>query len=299
MRNKILLVEDNEMIVKGLVYSLSKEGFETNIAYNAQEAESKIESNVYDIIILDVMLPDGNGFELCKHIKENKDIPIIFLTAKDDEKDVVNGFNLGADDYVIKPFRTMELISRIYNVLRRYNKDKNVIEIGQVRIDLEANRVYVDNKEVEFTALEYKILVLLYTNAGKTVTREKILDKIWDVAGNFVNDNTLTVYVKRIRDKLGKSDVIKTIKGIGYRVDKSKEEILIYVTDTGCGIPSDQYKKVFERFYKIDSFVQGAGLGLSVCKTIVEGLGGTINVYSQLKEGSRFSVILPLNRLHK
>lgn len=220
MRNKILLVEDNEMIVKGLVYSLSKEGFETNIAYNAQEAESKIKSNVYDIIILDVMLPDGNGFELCKHIKENKDIPIIFLTAKDDEKDVVNGFNLGADDYVIKPFRTMELISRIYNVLRRYNKDKNVIEIGQVRIDLEANRVYVDNKEVEFTALEYKILVLLYTNAGKTVTREKILDKIWDVAGNFVNDNTLTVYVKRIRDKLGKSDVIKTIKGIGYRVDK-------------------------------------------------------------------------------
>lgn len=220
MRNKILLVEDNEMIVKGLVYSLSKEGFETNIAYNAQEAESKIESNVNDIIILDVMLPDGNGFELCKHIKENKDIPIIFLTAKDDEKDVVNGFNLGADDYVIKPFRTMELISRIYNVLRRYNKDKNVIEIGQVRIDLEANRVYVDNKEVEFTALEYKILVLLYTNAGKTVTREKILDKIWDVAGNFVNDNTLTVYVKRIRDKLGKSDVIKTIKGIGYRVDK-------------------------------------------------------------------------------
>lgn len=220
MRNKILLVEDNEMIVKGLVYSLSKEGFETNIAYNAQEAESKIESNVYDIIILDVMLPDGNGFELCKHIKENKDIPIIFLTAKDDEKDVVNGFNLGADDYVIKPFRTMELISRIYNVLRRYNKDKNVIEIGQVRIDLEANRVYVDNKKVEFTALEYKILVLLYTNAGKTVTREKILDKIWDVAGNFVNDNTLTVYVKRIRDKLGKSDVIKTIKGIGYRGDK-------------------------------------------------------------------------------
>ena len=220
MRNKILLVEDNEMIVKGLVYSLSKEGFETDIAYNAQEAESKIESNVYDIIILDVMLPDGNGFELCKYIKENKDIPIIFLTAKDDEKDVVNGFNLGADDYVIKPFRTMELISRIYNVLRRYNKDKNVIEIGQVRIDLEANRVYVDNKEVEFTALEYKILVLLFTNAGKTVTREKILDKIWDVAGNFVNDNTLTVYIKRIRDKLGKSDVIKTIKGIGYRVDK-------------------------------------------------------------------------------
>ena len=223
MRNKILLVEDNEMIVKGLVYSLSKEGFETNIAYNAQEAESKIESNVYDIIILDVMLPDGNGFELCKHIKENKDIPIIFLTAKDDEKDVVNGFNLGADDYVIKPFRTMELISRIYNVLRRYNKDKNVIEIGQVRIDLEANRVYVDNKEVEFTALEYKILVLLYTNAGKTVTREKILDKIWDVAGNFVNDNTLTVYVKRIRDKLGKSDVIKTIKGIGYQIPGGKD----------------------------------------------------------------------------
>ena len=141
MRNKILLVEDNEMIVKGLVYSLSKEGFETNIAYNAQEAESKVESNVYDIIILDVMLPDGNGFELCKYIKENKDIPIIFLTAKDDEKDVVNGFNLGADDYVIKPFRTMELISRIYNVLR-----KNAIEHSKnnskIHIKIEDSSVF-------------------------------------------------------------------------------------------------------------------------------------------------------------
>lgn len=202
MKHKLLLVEDNDIIVKGLKYTLEQEDFEIDIASKIIDAEDLLDANQYDLVILDITLPDGNGFDLCKYIKEEKDTPIIFLTAKDEEKDVVLGFDLGADDYVIKPFRNRELISRIHNVLRRYNKDKNELIHGNIRIDLEEKRVYIKNNEVVFTALEYKILVLLFSNIGKTISREKILDKIWDIAGNFVNDNTLTVYIKRIRAKL-------------------------------------------------------------------------------------------------
>ena len=217
---KILLIEDNEAIVKGLKYSLEQEKFEVDVTKNVQDSKIKLSSNEYSIIILDITLPDGNGFDLCKYIKQNVETPVIFLTAKDEEQDVVKGFDLGADDYVIKPFRTRELISRINNILRRYEKeDANKLQAGNVVIDLDASRVYINNSEVVFTALEYKILVLLFSNKGRTITRDKILEKIWDVAGNFVNDNTLTVYIKRIRAKLGQDDVIRTIKGIGYRVD--------------------------------------------------------------------------------
>lgn len=218
--SKILLIEDNEAIMKGLKYSLEQEKFEVDIAKDIKTSKDKLCSNEYNLIILDIMLPDGNGYELCKYIKQNTKTPVIFLTAKDEEQDVVKGFDIGADDYVIKPFRTRELISRINNILRRYRNENEKLQSGNVTIDLEASRVYINGKEVIFTALEYKILVLLFSNMGKTVTRDKILDKIWDVAGNFVNDNTLTVYVKRIRAKLAENDVIKTIKGIGYRVDK-------------------------------------------------------------------------------
>ena len=217
---KLLLVEDNESILKGLTYSLEQEKFEVDVSKNVHNAKKNLDSNEYDLIILDIMLPDGNGFELCKYIKEQKDTPIIILTAKDEEQDVVQGFNLGADDYVIKPFRTRELISRINNILRRYNKEASKLQTGNIVIDVDASRVYINNEEVVFTALEYRILLLLFYNMGKTVTRDNILDKVWDIAGNYVNDNTLTVYIKRIRAKLGENDVIKTIKGIGYRVDK-------------------------------------------------------------------------------
>lgn len=217
---KVLLVEDNESILKGLTYSLEQENFKVDVSKNVHNAKENLDSNEYDLIILDIMLPDGNGFELCKYIKEQKDTPIIILTAKDEEQDVVQGFNLGADDYVIKPFRTRELISRINNILRRYNKEASKLQTGNIVIDVDASRVYINNEEVVFTALEYRILLLLFYNMGKTVTRDNILDKIWDIAGNYVNDNTLTVYIKRIRAKLGENDVIKTIKGIGYRVDK-------------------------------------------------------------------------------
>ena len=215
---KILLVEDNEAIQKGLKYSLEQECFEVEIASDVKNAKDKLTKNEFDLVILDVMLTDGSGFELCRNIKKNMVTPVLFLTAKDEEQDIVNGFDLGADDYVVKPFRPRELISRINNILRRYEKaESNKLQAGNVLIDLDASRVYIGKEEIVFTALEYKILVLLFSNMGKTVN---ILDKIWDVAGNFVNDNTLTVYVKRIRAKLGENDVIKTIKGIGYRVEK-------------------------------------------------------------------------------
>lgn len=219
MKN-ILLIEDNEIIIKGLKYSLEQEDFEVTPAKSVFEAKQLLNENKYNLIILDVMLPDGNGFELCKFIKEKEKTPVIFLTAKDEEQDIVNGLELEAEDYIIKPFRTRELILRINNILKRYEKTENKrIQAKNVVVDVDASRVFVNGQETEFTALEYKILLLLLLNIGKTVTRDSILEKIWDVAGNFVNDNTLTVYIKRIRAKLGKEDIIKTVKGIGYRID--------------------------------------------------------------------------------
>ena len=175
---KILLVEDNEAIQKGLKYSLEQECFEVEIASDVKNAKDKLTKNEFDLVILDVMLPDGSGFELCKDIKKNMVTPVLFLTAKDEEQDIVNGFDLGADDYVAKPFRPRELISRINNILRRYEKaESNKLQSGNVLIDLDASRVYIGKEEIVFTALEYKILVLLFSNMGKTVTREYILDK--------------------------------------------------------------------------------------------------------------------------
>ena len=210
MKN-ILLIEDNESILKGLVYSLEQERFKVTTAMTIKDSKNLLESNnIYNLIILD----------MCKYIKSNYNIPIIFLTAKDEEQDVVQGFDLGADDYIIKPFRTRELISRANNILRRYNNiQTNIITSSNIKIDLDAQRVYKNDDEIVLTALEYKILALLFTNINQTVSREKILDKIWDIAGNYVNDNTLTVYIKRIRAKLSPNDIIKTIKGIGYRIE--------------------------------------------------------------------------------
>ena len=220
MKN-ILLIEDNEFILKGLVYSLEQERFKVTTAMTIKDSKNLLESNnIYNLIILDISLPDGSGFDLCKYIKSNYNIPIIFLTAKDEEQDVVQGFDLGADDYIIKPFRTRELISRANNILRRYNNiQTNIITSSNIKIDLDAQRVYKNDDEIVLTALEYKILALLFTNINQTVSREKILDKIWDIAGNYVNDNTLTVYIKRIRAKLSPNDIIKTIRGIGYRIE--------------------------------------------------------------------------------
>lgn len=220
---KILLVEDNETIIMGLKYSLEQENFEVDTAKNIVTAKSKIKKQEYDLYLLDIALPDGEGYEICKTIKEKENSPVIFLTAKDEETDIVQGLDMGADDYVVKPFRTRELISRINSVLRRYQKNtscENQIKCQNILIDNNTAKVYKNGKEVIFTSLEYKILLMLFNNKNILVTREQILDKIWDVAGNFVNDNTLTVYVKRIREKIDDKDgkIIQTVRGIGYMV---------------------------------------------------------------------------------
>ena len=217
---KILLIEDNETIIMGLKYSLEQEGFQVISAKTAKESKEKLDNKSIDIVLLDVSLPDGNGFEICKEIKEKNDIPVIFLTAQDEETSVVLGLDLGADDYIVKPFRTRELISRIKSVLRRYGKkeENNIIQYKNIKIDTISAKVYKNNKEIIFTSLEYRILLMLFTNQNKLITREQLLEKIWDIAGNFVNDNTLTVYIKRIREKLEDDSIIKTVRGLGYRI---------------------------------------------------------------------------------
>ena len=218
---KILLVEDNETIIMGLSYSLEQEGFEIVSSKTRKDAEKVLTSEKIDLVLLDVTLPDGNGFDICKFVKQKLDIPVIFLTAQDEETSVVIGLDLGADDYVIKPFRTRELISRINSVLRRYDKNiekSNIVHYKNIKIDTNKAKVYKNDEEIIFTSLEYKILLMLFTNQNKLITREELLDKIWDIAGNFVNDNTLTVYIKRIREKLGDESIIKTVRGLGYRI---------------------------------------------------------------------------------
>ena len=218
MKN-ILLVEYNDTIIMGLKYSLEQENFKVISAQNVSEFNEKIDKNDIDLVLLDVSLPDGNGFEICKEIKSKKDIPVIFLTAQDEETSVVLGLDLGADDYIVKPFRTRELISRINSVLRRYgHNESNLIQYKNIKIDTSSAKVYKDNEEIIFTSLEYKILLMLFSNQNKLISREQLLEKIWDIAGNFVNDNTLTVYIKRIREKLGDETIIKTVRGLGYRI---------------------------------------------------------------------------------
>ncbi len=218
--NTILLVEDSESIIMGLKYSLEQEGFKVITAKTIKEAK---EYNEYDLILLDITLPDGNGFDFFKEVKKKEDVPVIFLTALDEEINIVKGLDLGAEDYIVKPFRVKELISRIKVALRRYNKmSSSTININGIELDSENMEVKKDEKVIELTSLEFKILLLLFTNKNKLVTRDMILNKIWDLAGNFVNDNTLTVYIKRIREKIGDSEgkIIKTIRGVGYKVDE-------------------------------------------------------------------------------
>lgn len=217
---KILLVEDNKSIIKGLEYAFAQNGYSCEYCLSLDEAVRKAPFN-YDAAVLDIMLPDGNGFDLFKKIRRYSDLPVIFLTAVDDEDSVVNGLELGADDYITKPFSTRELIARIKRVANK-NSKKNIITVSGVTLDLDKSAVFENGKQLELTALEYKLLSLLMQNAGKVVTRELIFEKIWDVSGNFVNDNTLTVYIKRIRKKLD-ADIIKTVKGMGYHVAEVSE----------------------------------------------------------------------------
>ena len=198
---EILLVEDSLVIVKGLEYSFKQENYNLSIATNLKQASKIIEDKKIDLIILDIGLPDGNGLDFYEDTIKSLNISTIFLTAQDDEETVVKGLNLGADDYITKPFSTKELFARINKIILR-NKKNTIIQIKDIKFDMDKMIVYKNDKIIELTSLELKILHLLFTNQNKVVKRDDIIDKIWEWTGNDVNDNTITVYLKRIREKL-------------------------------------------------------------------------------------------------
>ena len=214
---KILLVEDNEILAKGLIYSLEQKKYQVIHTLNVENTLKILKTEKIDLAILDVSLPDGNGFDLYRNNIKEKNISSIFLTAKDEEDNIVKGLELGAEDYITKPFSIKELMARINRIILR-NKKNTIIQVQNIKFDMDKMVVYRDNENVELTNLELKILNLLFLNLNKVVKRSEIIDKIWEWTGNDVNDNTVTVYLKRIREKI-KSDIIITIKGIGYRID--------------------------------------------------------------------------------
>lgn len=218
---KILLLEDDISLAEGLKYYLEKNGFETDTAGMAAEARKAVNSN-YDLLILDVSLPDGTGFEICEYIRAcGNNVPVIFLTASDEEINIIRGLDIGGDDYITKPFKLGELHSRIKALLRRAAVKNNEIISGSLKIDAENNRVYENEKPLELTTAEYRLLLLLVKNKGKTVTRSNILNTLWDNCGSFVDDNTLSVYVRRLREKLEENPSapvrLVTVRGFGYK----------------------------------------------------------------------------------
>lgn len=214
----ILLVEDNESIAEGLVYAFKMNSYCLDYKTTMKDVIEYLNNNTPELIILDVSLPDGNGFSLYEDNIKKSQIPVIFLTARDDEDDIIKGLNLGAEDYMTKPFSTRELLARVNKIILR-NKKSSVIKVKDISFDLDKMVVNKNNIKVELSSLELKILHLLFINIGSAVSRNTILEKIWEWTGNDVDDHTITVYLKRIREKLG-TDIIITIKGIGYRIDE-------------------------------------------------------------------------------
>lgn len=223
---KILVVEDDLTIVKNLSELLKREGFVVTPALTCNEAVTKAESEQFDLILLDVLLPDGNGFSLCKRIKSTTTCPVIFLTASSDEYSVVTGLDIGADDYIEKPYRPRELISRIKSVLRRSGKSQSTLALGNVSVDMDKGVVTKNGKDVFLSALEYRLFLVFLNNSGTTLSRNQLLSEIWDIAGDFVNDNTLTVYIKRLREKIEDDaqnpKIILTVRGLGYKLGEQK-----------------------------------------------------------------------------
>lgn len=215
----ILLIEDTESIIKGLTYSFEKNNYNLTVKTTIKDSKDYLINNSdIDLIILDITLPDGNGFELFENTIKSLKIPTIFLTAKDEEDDIVKGLNVGAEDYITKPFSTKKLMARVNRILLR-SKKKSIIKIKDISFDMDKLVLMKDTTPIELTALELKLVNLLFNNLNKVVSRNVILDKIWDWTGNYVDDHTVTVYFKRIREKIG-TDIITTIKGMGYRIDE-------------------------------------------------------------------------------
>jgi DNA-binding response OmpR family regulator len=218
MTGKILFVEDDAIITSGLVYALEQEGYDVVHARNVREASNKAANNKYDLALLDMQLPDGTGFDVRESLR-NTDTAVIFLTVADDEGNIVRAFESGADDYIIKPFRLRELLARVKRTLNARNGDgtSSALTLGGVSIDTAAGKAYIKDELLDLTALEYRLLLTFASNKGQMLTRSRILESIWDASGNFVEDNTLTVYIKRLRGKLGDAVNIETIRGMGYR----------------------------------------------------------------------------------
>ncbi len=219
---RLLLVEDDSIIVENLKEFLAEEGFMVTAVLGQKGALELLEKETFDLVLLDISLADGNGFAVCSYVKQNTDIPVIFLTASGDEYSVVSGLDMGADDYISKPFRPRELVSRIGARLRQTGRAQAVLKAGGITIDTMKATVKREGEEIFLSALEYRILLILFQNKGVVMTRDKLLEAIWDMAGEFVNDNTLTVYMKRLREKIEKDpsnpEIIKTIRGMGYGV---------------------------------------------------------------------------------
>lgn len=225
---KLFILEDDAAIAMGLSYSLKNEGYDVTVAKSVKSAYEILNKETFSLYILDLTLPDGSGYDVCREIKKSGDFPVIFLTAYDDEVNVVMGLELGADDYISKPFRVKELLARIKSVLRRYSKDSpdGVVSVGSIKVNTNEAKIYKNGAEIILTAMEYKLLLIFINNRGKVLSRQRLLEDIWDVAGDFVNDNTLTVYIKRLRDKIeedpAKPQIIKTVRGLGYILDDEK-----------------------------------------------------------------------------
>ena len=224
---KVLIVEDDEIIREGLKFALLQENYEVLSAAGVSEALEQIQ-NCRDIgfYLLDIMLPDGDGYQVCREIRRNSSAPILFLTACEDEVHTVMALEQGADDYICKPFRIRELLARMKAILRRISAQggglEQIVQVGKNQVNLQTGRVYSDKEEIILTAMEYKLLLIFLNHRGQTLSRSQILEGIWDEAGDFVNDNTLSVYMKRLRKKLGdtaEGQIIRTVRGIGYRME--------------------------------------------------------------------------------
>ena len=224
---RILLVEDDREIAKNLSQLLKTEGFSVVHAKTRDEAEKMVFERSFDLALVDISLPDGNGYAVCTQIKETKDVPVIFLTASGDEASVVTGLNMGADDYITKPFRPRELAARIRAALRKSGHASAVFETGGLSVDTGTGVVKKDGAEVFLSALEYRLLLVFINNPDSIITRQRLLDELWDAAGEFVNDNTLTVYIKRLREKIeddpAEPKIILTVRGTGYRLGKIQD----------------------------------------------------------------------------
>jgi len=219
---RVFLIEDDKAIAKNLVLLLRSEGFTVTHAPTRGEALAMLDGQKFDLALIDISLPDGNGFTVCTEIKETQDIPVIFLTASGDEASVVTGLNIGADDYITKPFRPRELIARIGNALRKSRRSGSAFEVGGLHVDTASGVVKKHGNEVFLSALEYRLLLVFINNPKNIITRGRLLDELWDAAGEFVNDNTLTVYIKRLREKIEDDpagpQIILTVRGTGYRL---------------------------------------------------------------------------------